>query len=64
MDSNLVAWMIARGLLTATPSARREQENLRAFLESRREDHVSLIERLRGIGRPKTADIDLVRGAV
>jgi hypothetical protein len=33
---------------------------LRAFRESQRENHVGLIDRLRGITRSKTADADLV----
>ena len=60
MDTNFAAWMIAGGPRIEIRSVDREREQLRAFRESQRENHVGLIDRLRGITRSKTADVDLV----
>jgi hypothetical protein len=60
MDKNIAAWMIAGGLQIDLPSTIRDREQLLAFRESQRLDRVSWIDRLRGITRSKTADVDLV----
>ena len=59
MDENFAAWMIAGGPRVETRAMAREREQLFAFRESQRRDHVGLIDRLRGITRPK-AEVDLV----
>jgi hypothetical protein len=60
MDTNLAAWMIAGGPRIENPSAARERDQLRAFRESQRVEHVGLFDRLRGIVRPAAAEADLV----
>jgi hypothetical protein len=60
VDAPIAAWMIAGGTRIEIPSLDRDRANLRAFRESQRVDRVGLIDRLRGIGRPKTVDADLV----
>jgi len=60
MDTNFAAWMIGGGPRIETLSVDRERDQLRALRESQRENHVGLIDRLRGITRSKTAEVDLV----
>ena len=60
MDDNFAAWMIAGGPRVETRATAREREQLLAFRESQRRDHVGLIDRLRGIVRPKESEVDLV----
>jgi len=60
MEQNIAAWMIAGGPRIEIPSIERNRANLRAFRERQREDHVGLIDRLRGIVRPATTEVDLV----
>jgi hypothetical protein len=59
MDKNFAAWMIAGGPLVQTHAEIREREQLLAFREGQRHEHVGLIDRLRGFARPKTAEADL-----
>jgi hypothetical protein len=59
MDTNVAAWMIAGGPHIDNPAADREREQLRAFRESQRVEHVGLIDRLRGMIRPTAAEPDL-----
>jgi hypothetical protein len=59
MDTNFAAWMIAGGPRIEILSVDREREQLRAFRENQRENHVGLIDRLRGMTRSKTAEADL-----
>ena len=60
MEDNFAAWMIAGGPRVETRAMAREREQLHAFRESQRRDHVGLIDRLRGITRPKDSEVDLV----
>ena len=63
MDTNIAAWMIAGGPRVEDPYAQRDREQLHAFRESQRVAHAerpSLIDRLRGITRPKDSEVDLV----
>jgi hypothetical protein len=60
MELNMAAWMIAGGPRIEIPSIERNRVNLRALRESQHEDHVGLIDRLRGIVRPATTEVDLV----
>ncbi|HXI81547.1 MAG TPA: hypothetical protein VNM34_12105 [Verrucomicrobiae bacterium] len=60
MEQNIAAWMIAGGPRIEIPSIERNRANLRAFRERQREDHIGLIDRLRGIVRPATTEVDLV----
>lgn len=60
MDTNLAAWMIAGGPQIKDPHAARDREQLHAFLESQHVDRPSLIDRIRGISRPRQAEVDLV----
>jgi hypothetical protein len=59
MEQNLAAWMVAGGPRIEIPSIEHNRVNLRAFQESRRQDRVSLIDRLRGIVRPASAEVDM-----
>ena len=59
MDTNIAAWMIGGGPRMKTRAAEREREQLHAFRESQRRDHVGLIGRLRGVVRPATLETDL-----
>lgn len=59
MDTNIAAWMIGGGPRTETRAAEREREQLHAFRESQRRDHVGLFDRLRGAARPATPEADL-----
>jgi len=60
VEQNIAAWTIAGGPRIEIPSIERNRANLRAFRERQREDHVGLIDRLRGIVRPATTEVDLV----
>ena len=60
MDTNIAAWMIAGGPRVELRATAREREQLHALLESRRADHVGLIDRILGRSRPKGIDLDLV----
>ena len=64
MDKNIAAWMIAGGPRIELQSTIREREQLHALRESQRVERLGLIDRLRGITKPKTveltADADLV----
>jgi hypothetical protein len=60
MDENVAAWMIGGGPPVETLATQREREQLRAFRESQRREHVGLIDRLRGIVRPATNEADSV----
>jgi hypothetical protein len=60
MDENFAAWMIGGGPRVETLATQREREQLHAFRESQRREHVGLIERLRGIARPATNQADSV----
>ena len=60
MDTNLAAWMIAGGPRVELQATLREREQLHALLESRKADHVSLIDRIRGRIRSNAAEVDLV----
>jgi hypothetical protein len=60
MDTNFAAWMIGGGPRIETEAAERQREHLRAFRESQRREHVGLIDRLRGISRPKETEVDLI----
>ena len=64
MDTNSAAWMIAVGPRIELQSTIREREQLYAFRESQHQQRLSLLDRLRGITKPRsatlTADIDLV----
>ena len=57
LDTNIAAWMIAGGPRIELQSTIREREQLYAFRESQRVERVSLIDRLRGITKPKTAEL-------
>jgi hypothetical protein len=59
MDKNFAAWMISGGPRFETHETAREREQLLAFREGQRLNHVGLVDRLRAIARPKTADVDL-----
>jgi hypothetical protein len=59
MDKNIAAWMIAGGPLVESHTETREREQLRAFREGQRRDHVGLIARLRAITRSSTPDTEL-----
>ena len=52
-------WLIG-GLRPELRSISREREQAHTLRASRRQDHVSLIDRLRGMTRPKSAETDLV----
>jgi len=60
MDTNIAAWMIAGGPRVEDPHAQREREQLHAFRESRRVERPSLLNRIRGISRPRQTELDLV----
>jgi hypothetical protein len=60
LDTNIAAWMIAGGPRIELQSTIREREQLHAFRASQHVERVSLIDRLRGITRPKPAEVDLV----
>jgi hypothetical protein len=60
MESNFAAWMIAGGPRTEDPHAARDREQLHAFRESQQVDRPSIIDRLRGISRPRQDEADLV----
>ena len=60
VDKNVAAWMIAGGLQIQLQSTIREREQLFAFRESQRAERVGLIDRLRGITKSKSAEVDLV----
>jgi hypothetical protein len=60
MDENFAAWMIGGGPRVETLATKREREQLHAFRESQRREHVGLIDRLRGITRPTTTEADMV----
>jgi hypothetical protein len=60
MDENFAAWMIGGGPRVETLATKREREQLHAFRESQRREHVGLIDRLRGITRPTTTEVDMV----
>jgi hypothetical protein len=60
MDTNLAAWMIAGGPQLEDPHTTRDREQLHAFRESQRVARPSLIDRLRGIGRTRADESDLV----
>jgi hypothetical protein len=60
MDANFAAWMIGGGPRIETLAMKREREQLHAFRESQRREHVGLLDRLRGITRPTTTETDLV----
>jgi hypothetical protein len=59
METNVAAWMIGGGPRIETRAEEREREQLHAFRESQRRDHVGLIERMRGVTRPATPEVDL-----
>jgi hypothetical protein len=59
MDENFAAWMIG-GPRVETLATKREREQLHAFRESQRREHVGLIDRLRGITRLTTTEADIV----
>jgi hypothetical protein len=59
MDENFAAWMIGGGPRVETLATKREREQLHAFRESQRREHVGLIDRLRGISRPRTTEADM-----
>jgi hypothetical protein len=59
MEQTIAAWMIAGGPRIEIPSIERNRVNLRAFRESRREERVALIDRLRGIVRPAATKADV-----
>jgi hypothetical protein len=59
-DVNVVAWMISGDLRAERRSQDREREHLLAFRETQRRERVGLIDRLRGIRRPTTVEMDLV----
>jgi hypothetical protein len=60
MNTNIAAWMIAGGPRRESHATERDHEQLYAFRESQRVERVSLIDRLRGISRPRQAETDLV----
>ena len=60
MDTNIAAWMIAGGPRLEDPHAQRDREQLHAFRESQRVDRPSLLDRIRGISRPRQTELDLV----
>ena len=60
MDMNLAAWMIAGGPRVELRATAREREQLHVLLESRKADHVGLIDRILGRIRPTTVEADLV----
>jgi hypothetical protein len=60
MDTNIAAWMIAGGPRLEDPHAQRDREQRHAFRESQRVDRPSLLDRIRGITRPRHDEIDLV----
>ena len=60
MDTNFAAWMIAGGPRVETQAEGRERQHLIAFRENQRREHVGLIDRLRGVTRPATSEVDLV----
>ena len=60
MNTNIAAWMIAGGPRSEFHATQREHEQLAAFRESQRFERPSLIDRLRGISRPRQAETDLV----
>ena len=60
MNTNIAAWMIAGGPRSESRATQREREQLAAFRESQRSEQVSLIDRLRGLSRPRQAETDLV----
>ena len=60
MDTNISAWMIAGGPRLENPHAERDREQLHAFRESQRVEQPSLLDRLRGIGKTREAELDLV----
>jgi hypothetical protein len=60
MNTNIAAWMIAGGPRSEFHATQREHEQLYAFRESQRFEGVSLIDRLRGISRPRRVESDRV----
>jgi len=60
MDTNIAAWMIAGGPRLEDPHAQRDREQLHAFRESQRIERPSLLERIRGLSRPRQHEADLV----
>jgi hypothetical protein len=60
MNTNIAAWMIAGGPRNEFHATQRDHEQLFAFRESQRAERVSLIDRLRGISRPRQVETDLV----
>ena len=60
MDTNIAAWMIAGGPRLEDPQAQRDREQLHAFRESQRIERPSLLERIRGLSRPRRDEADLV----
>ena len=57
IDTNIAAWMIAGGPRIELQSTIRERDQLHAFRASQRVERVSLIDRLRGITKPRTVDL-------
>jgi hypothetical protein len=60
MNTNIAAWMIAGGPRNESHATQRDHEQLYAFRESQRFERVGLIDRLRGIARPRQVETDLV----
>ena len=65
MDTNLSAWMIAGGPRIELQATLREREQLYALRESRHDEHTGLLDRIRGLRRPRRAgELDLACCAV
>ena len=62
MDTNIAAWMIGGGPRAETLAERREREQLQAYRANQRlvaAGRPSLIDRIRTLVRPTTADADV-----
>jgi len=59
MHPDLAIWMIG-GMQPELHRIAREREQAHMLRASRRRDHVSLIDRLRGMTRTKSTETDLV----